>query len=117
MSRAKNTIGIAKDIIRKEAAAVAALEQDGGVRLRRVAVLFAHDAFELAEADSLFVCELGLLVQLLALVHGLPQALVAHDDGVDNAELVELELLLAVFGRDRLEAAGAALAKSGAATK
>ena len=41
---------------------VEALQQDGGVGLGLVAVLFADDAFELAEAAAVFVGHLGLVV-------------------------------------------------------
>ena len=83
---------------------VEALEQDGGVGVGLVAVLFADDALELAEADAVLVGHLGLGVDDLALLERGPEALVAHDDGVDDAEGVELVLVLLedaeLFGAD-----------------
>ena len=73
---------------------VETLQQDGGVALGRVAVLFADDALELAEAHAVVVGQVGLGVEDLALLERLPQPLVAHDDRVDHAELVEGELVL-----------------------
>ena len=71
------------------------LKQNRGVAFGRIAVFFADDPFELAEAHAGLVGHLGLGVQLVALVQRAPQALVAHDDGVDDAELVERVLVLA----------------------
>ncbi len=83
---------------------VEALEEDGGVGFGLVAVLFADDAFELAEADAVLVGHLGLGVDDLALFERGPEGLVAHDDGVDDAEGVELVLVLLedaeLFGAD-----------------
>ena len=59
-----------------------------------VAVLFADDAFELAETDTVLVGHLRLGVDDLALLERGPEGLVAHDDGVDDAEGVELVLVL-----------------------
>ena len=74
---------------------IQAVEQDGGVALRRVAVFFADNAFEFAQPHAVLVGEVGLGVQQLAFFERLPQPLVAHDDGVDDAEFVEGELVLA----------------------
>ena len=73
------------------------VEQHGGVGLRGVAAFFADDSFELAQAHAVFVGELvvRLGVEHVALLQRLPQRRVAHDDGVDHAELVEGELVLA----------------------
>ena len=48
-------------------------EQDRGVALGRVAVLFADDAFELAEAHAVLVGHVGLGVEPLALLERRPQ--------------------------------------------
>jgi hypothetical protein len=64
-------------------------------RFGRVAVLVADDAFQLAEAHSVGVGELRLLIDAVALFQSGPQWLVAHDDGVDDAIGVEGELVLA----------------------
>ena len=71
------------------------LQQHGGVAFSRVAVLVADDAFELAEAHAVLVGHVGLRIQRVALGQRVPQPLVAHDDGVDHAEGVEGELILA----------------------
>ena len=71
------------------------LQEHRGIALRRVAVLFADDALELAEAHAVLVRHLGLRVQGVALCERVPQALVAHDHGVDDAILVERVLVLA----------------------
>ena len=62
-----------------------------------VAALFADDAFEFAEAHAVFVGQLvvGLGVEDVALRERLPQRRVAHDHGIDDAELIEGELILA----------------------
>ena len=54
---------------------VEALEQDGGVALGGVAVLFADDALELAEAHAVVVGHVGLGVEPLALLERRPQPL------------------------------------------
>ena len=54
---------------------VQAVQQHGGVALGGVAVLVAYDAFELAQAHAVFVGQLGLLVDAVALFHGGPQGL------------------------------------------
>ena len=74
---------------------IEALKQNRGVALGRVAVLFADDALELAEAHAGFVRHLGFRVQLVALGKRLPQPLIAHDDRVDHAKAVERVLILA----------------------
>ena len=74
---------------------VEALQQDGGVALGGVAVFFADDAFEFAQLHAVGVGDLRLLVDGVALLHGRPQPLVAHDDGVDHGVGVEGELVLA----------------------
>ena len=73
---------------------VEALEEHGGVAFRRVAVLFADDALELAETHAVLVRHLGLLVQRVAFGQRAPQPMVAHDHGVDDAVAVEGELIL-----------------------
>ena len=73
---------------------VETLQQNRGVALGRVAVFFADDALELAEAHAVGVGERGLGVQHLARLQRLPQPRVAHDHGVDHAECVERELIL-----------------------
>ena len=70
------------------------LQQNRGVALGFVAVLVADDALELAEAHAFGVGHLGLRVEQLALLERAPQAVVAHDDGVDDAEGVERVLVL-----------------------
>ena len=74
-----------------------AVEQHRGVGFRRVAAFFADDAFELAEAHAVLVGQLvvRLVVERVAFLERPPERRVAHDDGVDHAELVEGELVLA----------------------
>ena len=75
---------------------IEALEQNGGVRFGRITALFADNAFEFAHAHAVFVGPLGgIRVELFALLQGFPQRCVAHDDGVQNAERIEGELILA----------------------
>ncbi len=73
---------------------IEALQQDRRVALRFVAVLFADDALELAEAHAVGVGHLGLGVEKVALFERGPQAMVAHDHRVDDAQLVVGELIL-----------------------
>ena len=61
------------------------LEQDRRVALRRIAVLLADDAFELAQAHAVFVRHVRLCIELVALGERAPEPRVAHDDGVDHA--------------------------------
>ena len=74
---------------------VEALKQQGGVGLGGVAVFFADDAFQFAQPHAVFVGDVGLGVDVVALFHRLPKTLVAHDDGIDDAIGVECELVLA----------------------
>ena len=73
---------------------IEALQQDGRVALGGVAVLLADDSLELAKPHAVRVSELGLRVENVARLERVPQPLVAHDDRVDHAELVEGELIL-----------------------
>jgi hypothetical protein len=77
---------------------VETLEENGGVGFGGVAVLFADDAFEFGEAHAVVVGELGFLVDFVALFEGGPEAFVAHDNGVDDAEGVKGVLVLAEDG-------------------
>ncbi len=70
------------------------LQEDCGVAFRRVPVFFADDALELAEAHAGLVGHLGLRVELVAFEEGVPQTVVTHDDRIDDAMLVERELIL-----------------------
>ena len=74
---------------------VETLQQDRSVALGGVAVFFADDAFKFAELHAVFVGHVMLGVNRIALLHGGPQALVAHDDGVDRGVSVEGKLVLA----------------------
>ena len=71
------------------------LEQDRGIAFRGVAVLFADDPLELAEAHPVFVGHVGLGVQRIPFGERIPEAMVPHDDRIDDAILVEGELILA----------------------
>ena len=74
---------------------VQALKENRGVRLRFVTVFLADNALEFAEAHAFGVGHFrALVVQLLALLQRFPQALVAHDHGVADAELVVRVLIL-----------------------
>ena len=70
-------------------------EQDGRVTLRAVAVFLADDAFQFAQLHAVRVGHLRLGINLVALFHGRPQALVAHDDGIEHAIFIECKLILA----------------------
>ena len=74
---------------------VESIEQDGGVRLGCITVFFANGAFEFAQAHAVGVRHFGLLVNLVALFQGRPQAFVSHNDRVDDAIRVKSELVLA----------------------
>ncbi len=71
------------------------LQQNRRIALRGVAVLVADDALELAEAHAVLVGHRGLRIKHFALLERLPQAAVAHDDRVDDAEAIEGEMILA----------------------
>ena len=74
-----------------------AVEQHARIGFGGVAAFFADDAFEFAEAHAIFVGQfvVRLGVERIALLQGLPERGVAHDDGVDDAKFVEGELVLA----------------------
>ncbi len=74
---------------------VQSLQQQRGVGVGGVAVLFADDALQLAQPHAVVVGQLRLGIDDLALFHGGPQPLVAHDDRVDDAVGVEGKLVLA----------------------
>ena len=97
---------------------VEALQEDRRVALGGVSVLFADDPLELAEPHAVVVGHLGLGVEPLALLERGPQPRVAHDDGVDDAEPIEGELILARGRRAcpaaRPSPAGASARRSGA---
>ena len=67
----------------------------GRVALGRVAVFFADDALELAEAHAVRVGQVRLRVEQLALLKRRPEPRVAHDDHIDDTVRVEGELILA----------------------
>ena len=74
-----------------------ACEQNGGIGFRRVAALFADDAFEFTQAHAILVGKLvgRLGIKHVALLEGLPERGIAHNHGVDHAKLVKSELILA----------------------
>ena len=74
-----------------------AVEQDRGVRLRGVTAFVADNSFEFAKAHAILVGQLfvWLGIKHVALLERLPQRGIAHDDRVDDAKLVEGELVLA----------------------
>jgi hypothetical protein len=74
---------------------VEAVEQHGGIALRRVAVLVADRAFQFAQPHAVFVGHFRLGVDAVALFKRRPQRLVAHDHRVDHAIGVKGELILA----------------------
>ena len=72
------------------------VEQNASVGFGGISAFFADDAFELAESHAVLVSELvvRLGVKGVALFKGGPESGVAHDDGVEDAEPVESELVL-----------------------
>ena len=70
-------------------------EQHRGVAFGRVTVVFADRAFEFAEAHAVGVGERVLRVEGVPFLERRPERRVAHDHGVDDAELVEGVLVLA----------------------
>ena len=74
-----------------------AIEEHRRIGLRRVAVLFADDSFELGQAHTVFVRErvVRFCIQRVALFQSLPKPGIAHDHGVNHAKFVERELILA----------------------
>ena len=76
---------------------VETLQQNGGIAFRGVSVFLADNAFKFAQPHAVFIGHLGLCVNLVALFHGGPQALVAHDDGIDHAIGVKGKLVLAEY--------------------
>jgi hypothetical protein len=89
-----------------------AVQQHGGVGFRRVAAFFADDAFQLAQPHAVRIGELvvRLGVQCVAFFQRAPERRIAHDHGVDHAEPVEGELVLAqhaeLLGRETVPLAG-----------
>src|SRR4051794_39374126 len=80
----------------KRLADVEALEQSGGIRFRRIPALVSDDALQFAQTHTVFIGPIvGVRVELLALLQGVPERRVAHDHGIQNAIGVERELILA----------------------
>jgi len=71
------------------------LQQNRSIRFGGVAVLFANDAFQLAELHSVFIRKFRLGMNPIALFHRGPQALVAHHHGIDDTVGVKGKLVLA----------------------
>ena len=71
------------------------LQEDRRVAFGRVSVFLADDALELAEAHAVLVGHVRAGVEHVAFLERLPEALVAHDHRVDDAELVEGVVVLA----------------------
>src|SRR5262245_39786029 len=69
-------------------------QQLAGRRLGRVAVEGRELALDLGRVETLGLAQRRPRVQALALLIELPQALVAHDDGMDDERLLERELIL-----------------------
>ena len=71
------------------------LQQDRGIALSRITVLFPDNAFQLTELHAIGVCHVVLGINRVALLQRRPQTLVSHDDRIDHAVGVERELVLA----------------------
>jgi len=74
---------------------VEALKQNGSVAFGGVAVFLADDSFQLAELHAISIGDFRLGINAVALLSGRPQALVAHNDGVDCAITIKGKLVLA----------------------
>ena len=74
---------------------VETLQKNCGIALSRVAVFFADNALKLAKLHAVFVGHVVLCVDCVSLLHGRPEAPIAHDYGIDNSEGIEGELILA----------------------
>ena len=72
------------------------IEQDGGIAVGCIAVLFSDNAFEFAETHAVLVGQfvMRFCVELFALLQRFPEPAIAHDDGVDDAIGIESELIL-----------------------
>ena len=71
------------------------LEKDRSVALGGVPIFFAHDTFELPELHAIFIGHVMLGVDAITLLQRSPEALVAHDDGVEHRKGIKRELILA----------------------
>src|SRR5579863_7782249 len=71
------------------------LQKDGCVSLGGIAIFFAYDAFQLAKLHSVFIRQIRLGMDSIALLHRCPQTLVSHHHGVDDTIGVEGKLILA----------------------
>ena len=74
---------------------IEALQQDRGIALGGIPVFLSDDAFEFAKTHAVGIVQFRLFVDVVALLKSGPQALVAHDDGIDDAIGVESILVLA----------------------
>jgi len=74
---------------------IEALQQDCRIALGGVAIFFANNAFQFAELHAVFIGHVVLGIDGVTLLDGGPQALIAHDDSVENGECVKGELVLA----------------------
>src|SRR2546423_214361 len=73
---------------------VEALQQNGGIALGGVAVLFADDPLELAESHPVFVRHVARRVQPVTFFERIPEASIAHDDYVNYPKTIERKLIL-----------------------
>ena len=71
------------------------LQQDRGVAFGGIAIFLADNPLELAETHTLFVGHVGPGVKRVAFGKRVPEATVSHHDGIDDAVLVEGEVILA----------------------
>ena len=71
------------------------LQQQRGVGFGGVSVFLADDAFEFAQFHAVFIGDFRLHVNLVALLNGCPEPLIAHDYSVEHRKLIEGILILA----------------------
>ena len=75
---------------------VQTLQQSSGIGFGRVAAVVADDPLKLAEAHAVLVGPIRcIFVEPFAFLQRLPQRGVPHDHGVDDAVVIERELILA----------------------
>ncbi len=73
-------------------------EEHGGVALGVPSIHLGEFLLQFGHAVAVFVVEVGLHVEGLALLHVLPQWLVAHEDGVEDGEVIIFEMVLVKDG-------------------
>ena len=74
-------------------------QQCGGIAFCRVSAHLGKLILQFGHPDAVFICEVGLAVQGLTLLHDLPHGGVTHQYRVEHCFLIILEMVLAQYAQ------------------